>query len=455
MTEQELEFILKEGEGYNIEFKQSVSKDVPEELCAFSNAAGGTLVIGVKNDNTVCGVQTDNTTRSNIIQSLQVIDPKIEVRYEEIEYLGKKLVCLICESGKKKPYTVSGAIFIRIGPNKQKITLVEEMRDFFQQSERIYFDEVSSDLDPILDFDSYGFNEFLAKAGASKLLNQRTIQENLKLIDSEGKLKNGAVLFFARNPQSAFENAIIRCVQYKGYDKRFPIDKKDMTGNLLQQYEETIKYLTSKLNLKYEIESQGANPRKEILEVPEIVFKEVLVNALAHRDYYDKGACIMVEIYDDRIEVTNPGGLVNSIPKEQFGKRSLSRNPLVFGLFARIKMVEQIGSGITRIRNTMREAGLLEPVFATEGIFAVTLFRPVDFNKWLSENRNQFSETRVQILSLMNKTPNISKSAIAKAVGISTTAIDRHISLLREAGIVTRIGADRGGSWKIVMKKIE
>lgn len=86
----------------------------------------------------------------------------------------------------------------------------------------------------------------------------------------------------------------------------------------------------------------------------------------------------------DRVEIVNLGGLVNSIPKAEFGTRSLSRNSLVFGLFQRIDLVEQIGSGIKRITDAMMEAGLQPPVFNTEGMFAVTFYRPISFEKWLN-----------------------------------------------------------------------
>jgi ATP-dependent DNA helicase RecG len=454
MTAQELELILEEGEGFNIEFKQSLSKDIAEEVCAFANAAGGTLLIGITNDNKVCGIQSDNTLRSRIVHSLDAIDPKLDVRYEEVVYQNKTIIALTCNSGKKKPYTVSGAIFVRIGSNSQKITLVEEMRDFFQQSERIFFDEVPcKSITVPSDFDSTAFNSFLLRAGISNLLDQKILQENLKLMAEDGKLKNGAALFFAKEVQRFFENAIVRCVQYKGLDKRFPIDKKDLVGNLVQQYEQSIIYILSKLNLKYEIE--GFKPRKEILEIPEVVFREILINALTHRDYYDKGACTMIEIFDDRVEVSNPGGLVNGIPRDQFGKRSLSRNPLIFGLFARINLVEQIGSGITRIRDAMNEAGLLPPIFNVEGMFSISLQRPVDFERWLSENKSSFGETKIRILRIINEDPLISKQAIEKVIRINKSAIDKHISTLRQLEVLIRVGPSKGGSWKIITKKIK
>lgn len=456
MNMSELDLILQQGEGYNVEFKQSISKDIPEEICAFANAAGGTMLIGVRDDNTVCGIQTDNVTRSRIMHSLRAIDPKLEVSYEETVYNGSKLICLTCGTGHQKPYIVSGSIFIRIGPNSQKITSVEEMRDFFQQSERIYFDECPCTEFKLPDaLDSNALNRFLAAARISNSLPRNTLLENLKLIAADGKLKNGAVLFFGKNVQAFFDKAVIRCLQYKGVDKRFIMDDKLITGNLLLQYHGAIKYIMSKLNLSYEIESQGIGPRREVLEIPEIVFKEALVNALTHRDYYDKGATTMIEVFDDRVEITNPGGLVSSVPRDQFGTRSLSRNPLIFGLFERINMVEQVGSGVGRMKNAMKEANLPEPVFNVEGMFSITLHRPANFDQWMESWKSKLTETRVKMLRLIYKNPSISKKELSMQLGISSTAIDKNVHFLRQQNLIERAGPDRGGKWKIVMKKAE
>jgi len=99
-------------------------------------------------------------------------------------------------------------------------------------------------------------------------------------------------------------------------------------------------YLRQKLSLNYIIE--GAGPRKEVLEIPEDIFNECLINSLSHRDYYEKGTVRHVEIFDDRVDITNPGGIVHSIAKEEFGTKSFSRNPLVFGLFIRILISDSL-----------------------------------------------------------------------------------------------------------------
>ena len=149
-----------------------------------------------------------------------------------------------------------------------------------------------------------------------------------------------------------------------------------MTGTLFQQYQQSRVWLKSKLNVRYDIENEGGKARKELWEIPETVFKEAIINSLAHRDYYDKGGRITIELFNDRVEVTNPGGLVSSIAKNEFGKKSSSRNPLILGLFERMRLVEQIGSGISRMRDLMKEEGLTPPEFNTDGMFTVILRRP-------------------------------------------------------------------------------
>ncbi len=249
------------------------------------------------------------------------------------------------------------------------------MRDFFQQADRIYFDEGQCpDFNPDNDIDKDYFVEFRHLAGLSKAAGDEQIISNLKLTHPDGVFKNGGVLFFGTKPEVFFEKAVIRCVSFEGTTKTQIIDDKFFGGPLMNQYRQAMQWLKGKLDVRYEIE--GSGPRKEFWEIPETAFKEAIINALSHRDYYDKGARTTIELFRDRLEITNPGGLVSVISDREFGTKSHSRNPLVFGLFERIDMVEQIGSGIDRIKDAIKQSGLPEPVFKTAGMFSVVFQRP-------------------------------------------------------------------------------
>jgi ATP-dependent DNA helicase RecG len=454
ITAAEIKSIVVSGEGYNAEFKvrlPSKIKDITEEICAFANAAGGTLLIGVDDDNVIQGTNIDNVKRSAIQNAIREISPAITCPVYAVDVNGKEVWVIEVASGKQKPYVLSGAIYIRIGPNTQKLTAVEEMRDFFQQSNRIYFDE-----SPCRSFNieneinSNVLSEFKAEANLSSAVPKEQMFKNLKLIDEDGFFKNGAVLFFGNEPKVHIDSAVIRCVAFNGLDKRYISDDKEFKGPLFFQYTEAIAWLKNKLNVRYEIEGT-TGPREEFWEIPQTVFKEVIINALSHRDYYDKGARITIELFDDRVEISNPGGLVSAISSRDFGKRSHSRNPLIFGLFSKMRMVEQIGSGIGRIKNLMSESALPAPQFSYDGIFTVLLYRPFDFEKWVNKWVDNLTDNRVIILRAIYKDNKITKKELEAIVGIGSTAMDNNLAQLKELGLIDRIGT-KGGTWIIHFK---
>lgn len=464
LTEVDIKNIAQSGEGYNAEFKINVPskiRDLAGEVCAFANAAGGVILLGINDDNEIKGIEISNSKRSAIQNTLSGLNPHIHCPFYFVEVDGKQIAVIDIPSGLQKPYTVSGAIYIRQGANSQKLTSAEQMRDFFQQSGRIYFDEGScNEFIYENDFDKEFFKEFRVVAGFSESTDNEQIIKNLKLLDKREVFKNGSVLFFGKKPESIFDKAVIRCVAFEGTDKVQIIDDKIWGGNLMQQYKEALQWLKTKLNVRYIIE--GSGPRKEEWEIPLVALKEAIINALSHRDYYDKGGRIMIELFDDRLEITNPGGLVSSIKQYEFGTKSASRNPLIFGLFQRVNMVEQVGSGIKRIKAAILDAGLLEPIFKTEGLFTI-VFRKTTIKEKVVANeqnkleiiaerlRNDCGTIAVEVYNLMIKNSDITISELAKRINKSERTIEYSIAKLKKFGFIERIGPKLGGRWQVLI----
>jgi ATP-dependent DNA helicase RecG len=452
ITADDIKLLVASGEGYNAEFKISVPskvKELTEEICAFANAAGGVLLIGVNDANEIKGVNIDNAKRSAIQNSLNEITPHLSCSLALIEVDGKTIGVIEVPSGPNKPYVLSGAIYVRIGPNTQKLTTAEQMRDFFQQAEKIYFDEVPC---PLFSATTMLDNDFLPifknDANISTVVADEQIFRSLKLYHADQVFKNGAVLFFAKQPELLIDKAIVRCIAFSGTDKRYIIDDQIFGGNLYHQYQQALQWLRGKLNIRYDIEGQGSGPRKEIWEIPETIFKEVIINALAHRDYYDKGAVINIEVFDNRVELSNPGGLVSAIPEAEFGKRSHSRNPLIFGLFARMHLVEQVGSGIGRIKQLMKDANLPEPVFQKEGIFTVILQRTFSVSEKTTTKTTQ--KTAQKIIQLINENKNITSVEMAEKLELTKVAVEKQVAKLKQQGFIERIGSDKTGYWNLL-----
>jgi ATP-dependent DNA helicase RecG len=164
--------------------------------------------------------------------------------------------------------------------------------------------------------------------------------------------------------------------------------------------------------------------------MPLDVFREALINALAHRDYYEQGAFTSVEVYDDRVEITNPGGLLPLVAKN-FGRKSLSRNPYIFSLFMRMNLVEHVGSGIGRMRKLMLDARLPEPQYETEGMFTIILYRKVT-----ATVVPELSDLEREVVRLMSGEAKPTVDELCNLIQRKKSTIYRVLKALREKGCI-------------------
>lgn len=292
----------------------------------------------------------------------------------------------------------------------------------------------------------------MAEIRLSNTLPIKQLFDNLELNTDAGLPKNAAALFFGREPERKFPHAVIRCLRFKGLDKVHIIDDKTFGGPLYQQYLDALSWIESKLEVEYII--KGTGPRQEIWEIPLDVFKEAVMNAICHRDLYEEGATIMVEVYDDRVEISNPGGLLPVVAAE-FGHKSMSRNPLVFGLFTRMHVVEKVGSGVPRMRELMKDAGLPEPIFSTKGFFTVTFMKRVKSNSAKNGTLNDtlngtLNETEQFVFDSIKTTPGITANALIQQSNKSVRTIRRTVKQLIEKGLIEYRGSKKTGGYFLV-----
>ena len=364
MKTEELLELIKTGEGLKLEFKEGFNLPaIGKEICAFANALGGKIILGVDDFGNAKGFNINNSQKSQIQQIARCMDPPLNIFLENIE----NLVVIDVIEGNKKPYSINGKYYLRVGTNSQQLKR-DELREFFKEEGIISFDEKSNKkFDLEKDFDDYKFKKFLQLAKITNNQDKKLILKNLNLIDN-GYLINAGALLFSHRITKFFMQAEVTCVLFEGTSSNI-IDKKTFDADIISNYENAYNFILSKLNTKYIIEEK----RIEKFELPKEAIRESLINALVHRDYYSNGH-VQVNIFIDRLEIINPGGLVKGLDKRDFGKVSLPRNPLLFDLMARTKYVEKAGTGIRRIQDAMREYGLSVEFKSTE-FFTVILER--------------------------------------------------------------------------------
>lgn len=368
ITLDELQLLIQEGEGYKIEFKENLS-GLDKEMTAFANGSGGTVIIGVKDDGTITGTTITNKLKSQITDIAHNCDPPITILFEEIDNI---LVVKVHE-GTDKPYKCASGFYNRIGPNAQKMRR-DEIVEFVKTEGKVRFGElVNRDFEE-KDFDKEKLSLFLKNARISKVLETPLILKNLFVAEiQEGKLYyyNSAVLFFAKDLSHHFYHTVVTCALYKGFDKTNVLDRKDFNKDLIYNIDESMLYLKQHLKVRYEFD--GSPARKEIPEIPFAALREAVINAVIHRDYFFKGANVMIEIFDDRVEITSPGGLPKGLDERDFGKKSVLRNPDIANLMQRIDYIEKMGTGINRIQTLIKKAGL-PPVTYEFSSFVTAVF---------------------------------------------------------------------------------
>jgi len=458
MTRSELNQVLIQGEDYKIEFKRNLNTDLKKELVAFANASGGRIFIGVDDDKSIPGVNINNQLRSRVQDFASQCDPPVHI---SLEVFNNILIVTVPE-GVNKPYRCTNGFYIRVGANTQKLK-THEIIDFIQHEGLIRFDEQwQSKADFSKDFDLSLFDRFMLKSNISTVLDSKNMLLNLgvlRLDKGTPILNNAGVLFFTTHPVEILPHAYISCVAYKGIDKSDILDQKDFTEDLIQNIENTLLFLQRHLNKSARIEGIQ---REDIWEIPMVALREAVVNAVTHRNYLETGARVVVEIFPDRVEISNPGGLPKGLSEKNFGKISLTRNPLIASLLHRVGYIEKLGTGISRMRKALADSGLAEPQFSFDDFFRVTFNREYEaVNEAVKKFGEKFAvkfgekfgvsvkrgNRLAQIFYLIYSKERFTVEGFAKEQGISVRQIEKDMQFLTEKGLIAFEGAPKTGKY--------
>lgn len=456
VNSKELDKLIRIGEGYAVEFKSSTSH-LGREICAFANAAGGRILIGVDDQGRKIGIKNPNRTISEIQTIARNVVPPLVL---EFEILNGVLVVSV-PSGPNKPYSANGLFYIREAANTQQMAR-EQIREFFFSEGLIRFDEQPcKKFNMRRDFDREKYTAFCGLAGIPANLRREDVLRNLQVLTEEG-MTNAGVLFFSKSIPKFFLQASLTCALFQGTTRTKILDQATFQGNIQENYNAAISYLVSHLNTEYVIKG---GPREEILELPAEALREAVLNALGHRDYRSTSH-VQVNIFRDRVEVWNPGGLVSGLRLKDLGRVSRPRNLLIFSLMARMDLVEHIGSGIKRIRESVAAYGLEAPHIETDGDwFSITFMRksPHDAIERLRERGEGFtpplrdeiggvnggaSEGVNGLLAFIKRTPGLRTPQISKAMNVPAKTLEKWLKRLKDRGDIEFKGSPKTGGYR-------
>ena len=375
-------------EQQNIEYKSSWHDDYLDWVCGFANAQGGKIYIGKDDSGDVVGVADYKDLMEKIpnkIKNLMGITAEVNLLQEDDKHFIEIIV-----QPYSVPISLRGRYYYRSGSVKQELTGAA-LNEFLLKRAGHTWDDVVEEDATFDDIDEATIKKYLRKAEeAGRLpdvdgLSTPELLEKLRLAKN-GKLKRAAIVLFGKDPGRFYPSTFIKIGKFE--DDDFTIRFQEVEeGNIIQLLDKVLRTLDHKFLIR-NISFEGMN-RVETLEYPIPALREMILNALIHRNYM--GAHTQLRVYDKKLFLWNHGTLPEGItlPELTETHSSFPRNPALAEVCFKGGYIDAWGSGTTKIVNACKAAGLPEPTMEEKwGGFIVTLFK------------DRFSEEQLQQLGL-------------------------------------------------------
>lgn len=455
--------ILKIGESINTEFKSwnkvsNMKKRINlavDELIAFANNKGGTLYFGVEDNGEVTGCD-GNYDLQNIIESIyEKTRPSIFVDPEEIEYNGKKVIALTVASDGITHATTDGRCLKRLGKNSKPF-YPDEMSNRYSEiqssdfSGRILSDSTEDDINKL---EVYKLKEKLkARNPESTLADMDDIAflRDLALVKSDSgniKLTVAGLLFVGKEqainrllPQAEVIYLHYSESNLEEYDAR--LDMKAPIISVIDRLSEKIQDSNRIVNVQVRLF------RLEIVDFPEKVFQEALLNALSHRDYQSQGA-VYVKHYPDKIVIENPGAFLDGITENNIITHpSVPRNKLIAETLQHLKYVQRTGQGVDIIFREMISSGKPFPEYKSyNDAVSLTIYSAIDdidFVKFIANEENElsrsFSLSELMILRYLKDNRKITMSEAESLIQEARDQAQNACNNLKRYGLIELSG---------------
>ncbi len=463
------------GEATEYDKKERLEINRPKSWCksvsAFANGRGGYLIFGIADDDTVVELENPQFTAdkfSEIVKAKMDPVPEFSLSFDKKD--GKTLMIVHIESGSITPYYYIGdgqqIAFYRLG-NESVPATANMLRELVLRGTHQSYDSLMTDHK----FNNYAFTKlrsvFHARTGKEFT---DADYESWGIINQDGLLTNAGALLADESP---VRHSRLFCTRWNGLDQAHGImdalDDMEVSGSLVILLQEGLDFCRRNSPKMWYKTPYG---RVELPGYPEESILEGLVNALIHRSYIEIGGEVHIDIFDDRMEISSPGGMYENKPVQDcdiMRIKSRRRNPILADIFSRLKYMERRGSGFKKIcqdyslqSNYRKE---LRPKFYSDNYdFILTLYNlnygvgngeidivPQSSPKFpkVPQSSPILSEQLSNFLKMLQKFPGATIVHLAKESGVSDRMVKKYLKLLREQGYIHRVGSNRKGFWEI------
>ena len=439
MNKKDLLNLIKEGEGQNLEFKESFDKECIETLVAFANASGGRIIFGITDNGNIKGMNFGKETIKNWLNEIKTkTEPFLLPDFEIIKLDAIQIVVFEIKEFPLKPVSFKQRVFIRKGNSNQKCSL-SEISEIYLKTKRSSWDFYLNKEYSVQDLDQNKILKvikLIEKSLDKKLGNTETFLIKYDLISKDKVPTNAAVLLFSKKPLRETD------IQIGLFQDEITIKKnKIIRMDLFNEVENVMDFIKAYILKEFII--TGSPYREEKWQYPLDAIRELVINAIIHRDY--RGVHSQFKIFPNKLEFWNSGKLPYGLSIKDImegNKKSEPRNKLIAEIFRDAGLIERYGSGIKRVREKLKEQGLIDlKISEIQSGFNIEVFTD-KLNGRLNGRLND-------LVQIIDKNPGIKLKEIAKIIGRSIDTLDKQMKKIIDINLIERKGSKKtGGYWK-------
>ena len=466
MDIEQIKELVKQGESHTLEFKKSTTqlKAAFETLCGFLNGHGGTVLIGVNNSGMITGQEVTDNTKKEIAREIAKIEPPVNVLVNYIPVNnGKVVIVLTAEGSPFAPHAFDCRPYKRNQSTTSKMPQHQYEQLMVKRGHINHFwDEQFATGYGIEDLDHEEIRRTVLQGANANRFSHQALGESipdilnrLKLIN-EGILKKAALVLFSKDVEGDYPQFHIKMARFNGLTKTGEfIDNQSFYGNAFKILERANEFVRRHLPIA-SFYQENSLERIDKPALPVFAVREALINAISHRDYSKRNSSIALAIYDDRLEIWNPGKLPAelTIPDLARTHGSMPRNNLVSKVFYIRNLIEKWGTGTNKMIDLCREQDLPPPEFSEySGGFSVTfkfkesigpgrIFKPVE---------DTLTPRQKEIVAIIKVKEELTFRDMSLILGNSITArtLMRELKHLTEKGVLGVQGQTTARVWFI------
>ena len=441
---------ITQGENATAEFKENFDREVIETAAAFANTNGGVILIGVSDQREIRGITVGKETLRDVSNRIsQSTEPRVVLEIESVDLEGKSVLLIRIAECRIKPVSVKGVCYRRVG-NSNRVMSPQEIAQMHLNTVGQSWDQLSvtrAGIDDIADKKVEWYltrRETTRNVAKPQDMSLTALLRNIDGLSDEETPTHAGILFFGKYPQRFFQNAQLRVVRFKGTSVTHPvIDRLDCSGALWEMVDAAEEFIRKNIRL-LSLRTSKSFQRDDKFEYPLEALREAIINALIHHNY-QKHSDVRVFIFDNRVEVINPGTFPEGVSPDAPVHEPV--NPILSQFMYDVGFIERYGSGIRMMKRLSEEWGNKAPRYELHPLETKVIFdSPIQETTFIEVDDilEQLNERQKNALFHVEKNGQIATKEYVEINHVSRRVAYEELRDMTDKGLLSMIGKGRG-----------